>query len=303
MPLNLLFLLAILVILVANMAVVAAAAHRDGRPWLPAWSRRWLDARSATGSPDAKPRRSPDDDRAASPPTTAVPGAVDDRARTAAAIEAFVAGLDPGTGGSGRAIGPAAAAEPDPSARVGPDNRAEAGAGAPSPGSATDVDEPADPATWERVLAEEAARFARFGRPASIVFAECPDLDRVAQQLGAPAAGRVAGELARLVLAEGRTTDRIVRLGAARFAALLIETDERGALRYVERIRNESDGWLAAAGLVARLRVGLASPDRGGDLARAAQTAEERMVAGDSRSTANGRPPSSRPSARATTRT
>lgn len=325
---NLLFLIAIVAILVANVAVVAAAAHREGRPWLPDRSARWLRARSGARRRDGVPGAPPDTDQGA--PRDRVPGRapntdpqratalddvgpdddlgpVDDRARTAAAIEAFVAGLDPNAGGPVAVPDPLPPADPEPALPLRPDQRREVGAGETAPGHAgPPAAQAGHPATWERLLGEEAARVARFGRPVTVVFAECPGLDRVAEQLGATAADRVAAELARLVLAEGRTTDRIVRLGAARFAALLIETDEPGALRYVERIRAAGDGWLAAAGLAARLAIGWASPDRGGDLGRAAETAQERMMARDSRPSTlggpRGRPPAARSGTEATTR-
>src|SRR4029079_3309448 len=55
------------------------------------------------------------------------------------------------------------------------------------------------------------------------------------------------------------------------------ETDEVAARVYVERVRAVADGWLESTGLAVRLSVGGATPRRGGTVAGAAVTAEQRM--------------------------
>jgi diguanylate cyclase (GGDEF)-like protein len=134
-----------------------------------------------------------------------------------------------------------------------------------------------DPASWERTIREESARAARFHRPVTVVMAELPRLDDVADRLGRDAADRVVAETARLLVAEGRAVDRIAWLDDARFGVLLMETEEARAADYVDRVRSAADAWLQGAGLTVRLALGWASPAEGGDVAAAVATAEERM--------------------------
>jgi diguanylate cyclase (GGDEF)-like protein len=134
-----------------------------------------------------------------------------------------------------------------------------------------------DPASWERTIREESARAARFHRPVTVVMAELPRLDEVADRLGRDAADRVVAETARLLVAEGRAVDRIAWLGYARFGVLLMETEESRAADYVDRVRSAADAWLQGAGLSVRLALGWASPTEGGDVVAAVAMAEERM--------------------------
>jgi diguanylate cyclase (GGDEF)-like protein len=134
-----------------------------------------------------------------------------------------------------------------------------------------------DPAAWERAIREESARAARFNRPVTVVMAELPRLDEVADRLGRDAADRVVAETARLLVAEGRAVDRIAWLDYARFGVLLMETEEARATDYVDRVRSAADAWLQGAGLSVRLSLGWASPAEGGDVVAAVATAEERM--------------------------
>ena len=134
-----------------------------------------------------------------------------------------------------------------------------------------------DPAVWERTIREESARAARFHRPVTVVMAELPRLDEVADRLGREAADRVVAETARLLVAEGRAVDRIAWLDYARFGVLLMETEEARATDYVNRVRSAADAWLQGAGLSVRLALGWASPAEGSDVVAAAAMAEKRM--------------------------
>ena len=208
--------------------------------------------------------------------------------RTAAAVEAFVAGVAVDAGGL---------ASPPPVAevlarRAGGASRelAQARAGAPARSSAPPIAqrvpaqelEPtlaglADPATWDRTVRDESARVARFGRPVTVVMAELTHLDEVAGLLGRDAADRVVVETARLLVSQGRAIDRIAWLENARFGVLLLETGEGMASGYIDRVRSVADGWLQAAGLTVRLSLGWASPEDGRDVVAAAALARARM--------------------------
>jgi diguanylate cyclase (GGDEF)-like protein len=206
----------------------------------------------------------------------------DEDARAAAAIEAFVAEVSADAEGRTRAPGPAAAIPLRAVDRPEADDRElsalpllERHVRGPEPAPAG----LADPATWARALREESARVARFGRPVTVVMAELPQLDGVADRLGRDAADQVVSETARLLVTEGRAADRVAWLGGARFGVLLLETEEVRASGYVDRVRAAADGWLESAGLSVRLSLGWASPADGGDVMTAAASAQQRMRA------------------------
>jgi len=135
----------------------------------------------------------------------------------------------------------------------------------------------ADGTTWDRAVREESARAARFGRPVTVVMAELPNLDDLAGRLGRDVADRVVMETARLLSSEGRAVDRIAWLGEATFGVLLLETEETRAPGYVDRVRATADDWLQSAGLTIRLSLGWASPVDGSDVLAAAKLARQRM--------------------------
>ena len=207
-----------------------------------------------------------------------------DEARAAAAIEAFVAGVD--VDSRARRLPPppweASRRQPDavvaadiesPTVRPLPGRRALAG----DAGSNMAQRSIADAATWSRAIRDESVRVARFGHPATVVMLELPRLRVLADRLGGGIADRVVTEAGRLLASETRAVDRIARLGETRFGVLLLETDEDAAGEYVERVRTVTDRWLESTGLSIRVSFGWASPTDGGSLMAAAATAEQRM--------------------------
>jgi diguanylate cyclase (GGDEF)-like protein len=135
----------------------------------------------------------------------------------------------------------------------------------------------ADRVAWDRIIRDESARAARFGRPGTVVMAELHHLDDLEERLGPDVADRVVTETARLLVREGRAADRIAWLGDATFGVLLVETGELQARGYVNRVRSGADRWLESAGLSVRLSLGWASPAENGDLRAAAAAARQRM--------------------------
>ena len=82
---------------------------------------------------------------------------------------------------------------------------------------------------------------------------------------------------ADLLRRETRATDRIARLGPARFAILLPETTEVGATQLVERLQARTADWSnGTPGVV--VGAGWASPRRGETLREAMAKAEARLV-------------------------
>lgn len=144
------------------------------------------------------------------------------------------------------------------------------------------VDEPTgldSRAAWERILAEENARYVRYRRPVGIVMAELDGFSRFEGGFGADASRRILAAVGGAMRRSARRTDRVAHVGSGRFLVLLPETDEIQAINYVERIRGECDRWLDAGAVALRLSVGWASPSAVGELDTAMRTAEERMYA------------------------
>jgi len=115
--------------------------------------------------------------------------------------------------------------------------------------------------------------------------AEVPRLQALTDRLGPGAADRVVTEATRLLVAETRAVDRVARLGEGRLGILLLETDEKAAGGYVDRVRAATDGWLQSAGLSIRLSFGWAAASDGSGVLAAAATAEQRMHDADHRPT------------------
>jgi diguanylate cyclase (GGDEF)-like protein len=228
---------------------------------------------------------------------------IDEDAREAAAIEAFVESVSADTGVHGRPR-PLSAAIPTtgetlirrvpvmripmPGATDPPEAEDLPEAEDPEPSTTPAWPRPVatpesaaarieDPATWARTVREESARVARFGHPVTVVMAELPHLDVLADRLGRDVADRVVSMTARLLVTESRAVDCVARLGDARFGILILETDEMAAGSFVERVRAAADTWLVSAGLSIRLSLGWASPVEGGDVMAAASIAQQRM--------------------------
>jgi diguanylate cyclase (GGDEF)-like protein len=144
--------------------------------------------------------------------------------------------------------------------RLGPDESAAVAASAnadePTTGDGITGFEAAP--SWTRWLAEEGARIERYGRRSTIVLIELPGIDRVTEVLGPEAADRLIPPLATTMRRHARAADCLARLGRARFAALLTETDEVRAINYVERVRAACDVWLESGAVALRLAIGWA---------------------------------------------
>lgn len=191
-----------------------------------------------------------------------------------------------------------AAAAPQPivvAPQPAPAPRAETEAAAPVPDESLAADAPGfelepprdllnDPVTglesafaWDRHLREEAGRLRRYGRSFAIVFAELDGLDRLADRVGAEAAGRIVPALGHVLQHQARAVDIVARVGPSRFAVLLPETDEVRAINYVERVRSACDVWLQAGAVALQLSFGWASPGPEGDIHTAQLRADERL--------------------------
>jgi diguanylate cyclase (GGDEF)-like protein len=143
-----------------------------------------------------------------------------------------------------------------------------------------------DPATgldnrlaWDRATRQENERKRRYGRPVSVVIAELYGLDALAERVGHDAADRLVPAIAEALRRYGRATDRVARVGHARFNVLLPETDEVRAINYVERVRQACDLWLESGAVALSLSMGWASPGPDDDIETAMVMAEDRLLA------------------------
>lgn len=132
---------------------------------------------------------------------------------------------------------------------------------------------------WDRAVREENERKRRYGRPVSVVIADLYGLDTLAERVGREAADRLVPAIAEALRRYGRTTDRVARVGHARFHVLLPETDEVRAINYVERVRQACDIWLESGAVALSLSMGWASPGPDDDIETAMVMAEDRLLA------------------------
>lgn len=130
---------------------------------------------------------------------------------------------------------------------------------------------------WNRLVADEDVRHARYKRAATIVVLELDGFDRLLGALGQLAADRVILAVADTIRRHARKADQVARLGPGRFGVLLPETDEVAAINFVERVRHASDLWLESGAISLRLAIGWASPVVGSSVAGAQAQAIERM--------------------------
>ena len=125
---------------------------------------------------------------------------------------------------------------------------------------------------WFDAFRHEAARHARYGRPASVLVVELPGGQ------GDVAYDRMARQLTDIIRAEVRDPDRAVRMGRSRFHLLLPETSGRAAQAAAERLQR---AFIQVQGRSSAFRPGLqieiATPHRTESLESALQGAESRL--------------------------
>jgi GGDEF domain-containing protein len=124
---------------------------------------------------------------------------------------------------------------------------------------------------WTAAFHHEAARHARYGRPASVLLLE------LVRRPNGRAVDTVAVALADLIRHEARETDRAVRMGPSSFRMLLPETSGRAARHVGARLERDFDSAFADVPDRPGLRVEVAAPHRGGSLEDALAEAERRV--------------------------
>ena len=147
-------------------------------------------------------------------------------------------------------------------------------------------DLPVDPGTglptaavWAAWLTYQDAAFARYGRDTTVFVVDLVGVDGLADRLGTEAVERMATAYASFLRTRCRAADVVTRTDRGRFHVLLPETTEVAAASLAERLREQSDAWLADGALAVRPAIGYASPATGGTLGDALRLATELLHA------------------------
>ena len=124
---------------------------------------------------------------------------------------------------------------------------------------------------WIEAFHHEAARHARYGRPASVLLIE------LCGQAPAGVKDRVAQVVGEAIRAQARETDRAVRIDARSFRVLLPETGGRAARTLVERLGRTFAAGMNGLADDVDLRIEVATASRTGTLEQALADGEARL--------------------------
>jgi len=174
---------------------------------------------------------------------------------------------------------PIAAEPPAPVRRSGRNgDPAPVGLTAPTPPSGwTDPMTSADgPHYWDRLISSERDRIRRYHRPATVVFIELANLDRLGALWGDDVAAQALIRVGRTLMQQIRSSDHAARIDMGRFAVFLPETNEIAAINFVERVRAAIDASLGFMDETLQVGIGWASP-ADGDIDAALTIAERRL--------------------------
>ena len=104
-------------------------------------------------------------------------------------------------------------------------------------------------------LEQELERARRYRHPLALAFLDIDRFKRVNDTLGHPEGDRALRRVAMLLRENVRVSDIAGRMGGDEFAAALVETDEDGAARFVERVGERVDELVAAGELPRGFRI------------------------------------------------
>jgi diguanylate cyclase (GGDEF)-like protein len=91
--------------------------------------------------------------------------------------------------------------------------------------------------TFQTRLDEHLAAARRYGKKVSLLLTDIDHFKSVNDTYGHPVGDRVLKDVARILQKEARTTDVVARYGGEEFALVMPETDQAGAMKTAERIR------------------------------------------------------------------
>lgn len=89
---------------------------------------------------------------------------------------------------------------------------------------------------FDRIMAEEAERSQRFGQPLALVMVDIDHFKAVNDTHGHPAGDAVLKEVAKILVAQLRTVDRVARFGGEEFALILVQTGRGAAGDVAQRV-------------------------------------------------------------------
>jgi len=89
---------------------------------------------------------------------------------------------------------------------------------------------------FERLLADEWQRCARFQRPFALVVADIDHFKKVNDTHGHPAGDAVLRHVAGLLAGQLRTVDHLARVGGEEFAIIMVETGAKDAQETIQRL-------------------------------------------------------------------
>ncbi len=89
---------------------------------------------------------------------------------------------------------------------------------------------------FERLLADEWQRCARFQRPFALVVCDIDFFKKVNDTYGHPAGDAVLKHVANLLTAQLRTVDHLARVGGEEFAIIMVETGAKAAVETIQRL-------------------------------------------------------------------
>ncbi len=130
---------------------------------------------------------------------------------------------------------------------------------------------------WEALVAEEAERQHRYGRPTAVVLAELDGLDALVARMGPAAIHRLVLPCVEMLASLTRRSDRMTRLTNSRFGLLLLETDASGAAMLAARITVAAEKRLSGSTWPVRLMVGWAGASTSEDLRHAVRAADRHL--------------------------
>lgn len=133
-----------------------------------------------------------------------------------------------------------------------------------------------DKATFTRLMGEELARQARFGRPVTLVLLDIDHFKMLNDTFGHADGDVVLAQVAELIAAQARSTDSCGRFGGEEFGVVLPEVDTHAGGVLAERIRNAIEKAFVGTPYAVTVSLGVATGNSGvksDDLIRAADAA------------------------------
>lgn len=133
-----------------------------------------------------------------------------------------------------------------------------------------------DKTTFARLLSDELARQARYGRPVTLIMVDIDHFKKLNDTFGHADGDLVLAQVAEIIAQQARSTDSCGRFGGEEFGVVLPEVDAVAGRLLAERIRGGVENGFAGTPYSVTVSVGIATGTPGvrpDDLVRAADGA------------------------------